>query len=364
MRTRIGTVFLIASVFVLFTGCDKLNDSSLEPAEDDYSEEPMHDPMTEKVDVTPLERILEAGYNLRLSRVTFFTEDIIDDTGSVEFMEDVVVNIADVLYISGGDMLTIGNQKKIPSAYLHSSSSLAQAGVAMDYFTGSPVFLNCERLPIYLCINSSTVWVIDEVKREYKGTLYLVSEPWQIPYYGNPNDQAFNGKLANTTYLSAEFEMHDGHLILKLPAQYTTDSIGYESLPLSAKEVEEIITNGTEGVDYSFFAGDGFIYVRIGNNLYQRRYDSWIYVGLADIPTTTAWLRKQTWITFDIVDWKELTQPLPRWYIESKFTAGSDSDTHWAARYFDDEFRIADEKDIYDISTNCRHLQTKIVTHF
>jgi hypothetical protein len=101
-----------------------------------------------------------------------------------------------------------------------------------------------------------------------------------------------------------QYDIKDGSLALHEWDQVTTGYVGV-SLPLSSEEVQWRVDIG----DYELFTKKGVVYVKIGNNLYLRRYDKWTYMGLADPVTMTALARIEVKIVFEILDWDEIIAP-------------------------------------------------------
>ena len=277
--------FLIASLLV---GCDIFYDffEHLPPEhpdergwDNDYEEEQRYLWSTD----IDFDYITEIGFNLRFKEIRVHSEDIIDDTGVVETISGVMLNIADVLLVSSDDVITVANRNIHP-----------RAPDEYPYIVGGyiyqPLLVNCGRIPMNMSVNYSTVYLNDAANYRYRGTLTFISDFWQNgEYNGDEYDQSRPGFWFANQLALFEFEMYEGILILKAPAQYSIgvlpDNSGV-SLPLTGTEVTDIITNGVDGVDYTLFVSGGFVYVRIKNNLYQRRYNSWVYVGLADTPVT------------------------------------------------------------------------------
>jgi hypothetical protein len=239
------------------------------------------------------------GFNLSFREIRTFQLDIINNQSIYGVIRDVTLNIANILIVNSDDVITFGNRKIMKNA---------------DNGLHNQIMVNCVKIPINIDIHGATVYGNNTVKHEYMGTCYFLSEFWQNgekPDFVDPFDKARPGKMVNTMLGKFEFEMRDAMLILKAPAQY---SMGIwegninPSLPLQGSEVERIVNNGIEGVDWSLFSRDGKTYVRIQNNLYERRFNTWVYAGIADVYLTTSWIREQTWIIFDILDWNDIVK--------------------------------------------------------
>jgi len=253
---------------------------------------------------------VKRGFNLRFEEIRIFREDIINNESEYQVIRDVTLNIADLLTVKSNDVITIGDQKTHPWTPIGYPYPRSQ--------TFNPVWVNCKRIAMNMSVNGSTVYVNNASAHHYKGSLDFNTEIWENgKYQGNVYDGSRQGYWLSARLAVFEFEMFKGTLLLKAPAQY---SIGvWESdinptVPLPSTAVEEIVNNGVEGVDWSLFTRGGYTYVRIANNLYERRHASWIYAGIADSYLTTSWIRNQTWIVFEVLDWGEIVQPYEYWY--------------------------------------------------
>jgi len=212
------------------------------------------------------------GFNLKFIGILGTVEDIMNDGTTYEFINDISLNVDDIFIVNDNDVITIANGKHERQA----------SGRYMSY---NPTFVNCNRNTMRIYCDERTV--LERGTHIYSGTMYFLT---------GVKDHLF------------EFEIRDGLLIASLPAQYLMGA-GNATMPLSASEVQHIINTGKEGVDYELFTRNGMTYVRIKNNLYERRYNSWVYSGIADPFLMVSWLRKQTSIIFEILDWGEITDP-------------------------------------------------------
>lgn len=252
-------------------------------------------------DHVSLEYFVGRGFNLRFKEISVFTENIVTDYARRDVLTNVSLNLAGVLVVDNNDVITIGNIKNL------------------DGNGFNQVLVNCNLIPMTFTIPFTTVWVNDYAGHIYKGSMQLGGEwwvDWNHPSivnhpYDRPSDVIPTAAWKRDKFVVCEFEVLNGLFIMKLPAAY---SIGIwegninPSLPLQGSEVERIVNNGVEGVDWSLFSRDGKTYVRIQNNLYERRFNTWIYAGIADTYLATAWIRNQTWIAFDILDWDDITE--------------------------------------------------------
>ena len=261
---------------------------------------------------TGLDYFEARGFNLRLKEIRTFQEDIVNDETVYDVIRDVTLNIADILTVNDKDVITIGDLKSHPWTPIGYPYPRWQ--------TFNPVWVNCQRIAMNMGVNGSTVYVNNPDAHHYKGTLTFNTEIWENgKYTGNEYDQSRQGYWESERLAWFEFQMFEGILILKAPARYTIgvwEGDVNPSVPLPASAVEDIVNNGVEGVDWSLFTRDGYTYVRILNNLYERRYDSWIYAGIADSYLTTTWIRNQTWIVFEVLDWYDITAPYEYGYYK------------------------------------------------
>jgi len=270
MIKKILVGMLLGITFLITTGCDKLNDlwawdgGGLTEQEKEV----------QKSTNVRYKYFIGRGWNMRFVGVLGSAENIMDGGTTYQFFSDITLNIADILIVNNNDVITIANGK----------THLQTSGISMTY---NPVFVNCTRNTIRVHTDERTV-LQDAGSHTYRGTMYFIT--------GNGTDHLF------------EFEIRDGLLIASMPAQYLQGA-GNATLPLRGSEVERITREGKEGVDYHLFTRDGKTLVRIANNLYERRFDTWVYYGIADPFLPTAWLRKQTSLIFEILDWDDITAP-------------------------------------------------------
>jgi len=253
MKNRIWIVWVFVVVSIFSVSCSLFEDDL------DYD--------TYSTNVS-FDYFLARGFNLRFVGVMKSTRDIMTNENDRTFVTGISLNIDNILVVSDDDIITMANEKW----------KCYETGNSLIH---NPVFVNCERNPIVARFDTRTI------------------------LHGGHNQWTGTFRFNNHTF---EFEVHDGFLTLSLPAKYQMGS-GNAALPLKGSEVERIIREGKEGVDYTLFTRDGKTYVRIGANLYERRYESWVYAGIADPFFLTSWVRFQTTLIFQITDWDKITEP-------------------------------------------------------
>ena len=245
-----------------------------------------------------LNYFLARGFNLRFKEIMTFEEDIISRNTNHNVIRNVMLNMNNLLVVDSDDVITISDRKGI--------GNTAAANGSHHIIT-----VNCNRISMIFDVQGTTVYANSSGTHEYKGTCHFFTDWWAEEGVYDPfKGEVRPGKLRRDRLATFEFEMRNGVFVLKAPARYSMGIFeGNASLPLAASEVERIINNGVEGVDWSLFSRDGNTYVRIKNNLYERRFNSWVYAGIADAFVTTTWIREQVWIVFEVLDWDEITAP-------------------------------------------------------
>ena len=252
------------------------------------------------------------GFNLRFVEVRTFEENIITDQTVYNVYRDITLNIADLLIVDKNDVITIGNEKVTSAAVwnadktdlVHDPTRYPQ----LDAF--NQIMVNCNRIPMTFNIDVRTTFD-SSIDHHYKGSCVFTTEhTFTGPYIqGVPN----SGLFVRFLLFAAEFEITpEGLFIVKMPAQYTLGVWeGERTLPLTGQQVQNIVENGVEGIDYQLFLRDNMVLVRIQNLLYQRRYNNWVLHSIADPHHTTAYIRNQSWIVFTIEDWDDIVAPYP-----------------------------------------------------
>jgi len=272
-------VLMLSAVMILFTGCKEF-------WHDFWCDDPLHH-MTEddwekmKSGNVGFEYFMARGFNLRFLGIHNIVQNIYDNSATYAFISDIALNVDEVFIVTDKDVITVADNKR--------------AQTRGNY---NPVFVNCDLNQLRLDFDPRTVLGIISASSGSDG---------KITKYGL-------GIISGTVYFRTnkgshvfEFTIREGLFLLSAPAQYVMG--GNSTIPLKGSEVERIIREGKEGVDYQLFTRDNITYVRIKNNLYERRYDTWTYAGVAEPFFLTSWTRRQTMIIFEILDWDEIVSP-------------------------------------------------------
>ena len=317
-------VFVLLMSVILFSGCEKLWDTHK------LSEEDIYNLQSGNVEFT---YFIARGFNMRFVGILGVVEQLDSDESTYEFITDISLNIDDVFIANSKDVITVADNKKVDE-YNNKLSN--------DY---NPTFINCERNPMKILVNHSTVMGVIGARGDENGKITKTGV----------------GSMSGTMYFVVgktehvfEFTIENGFLMASMPAQYIMGN-GYASIPLKGSEVEKIISTGKEGVDYELFTRDNKTYVRIKNNLYERRYDSWVYAGIADPFFLTSWTRRQTTLIFDILDWDELTGLYRTFKDENYKIPGENRKNMYPGDYYTaggSDYRVGGNRlDYYDITT-------------
>ena len=275
MKNLIRIVFLMALVFFA-VGCEK---------EDNIE-------WRDSVDIC---YFMSRGFNIQFKELYLVKEDIMSDNIDWQSYSDITLNIGGIIF-NTDDIITIAEEKNYPGT---------------TYY--QPVLVNCDRVGMSFSIVAQSTWQNNSVTHEYKGTCFFATEAWHEPdTRPNPFNDNRPGTWARQQILLAEFEIRKGIMVLSLPAQYQMGIVDPRygvSMPLQGSEVQRIIDTGVEGVDWEYFTKDGKVLIRIKNNLYERRFNNFVYYSIADNIIMQTWLRSQYLITFEILDWDEITEP-------------------------------------------------------
>jgi hypothetical protein len=278
MKMKKNFISILLGITILFTGCSLFEEPDRGGAVMGYNVEFAY--------------FLARGFNLRFIGVIGTVENIMTDEITYDFNDGITLNVDNTMIVDYNDVITIADNKR------------AEKG---NY---NVVFVNCERNAMRFDCNEQTL--INNSVKEYSGTLYFVTDE---------SSHVF------------EFSMHDGVFIASAPAQYLQEGSN-ASLPLSGSEVQAIIDNGREGIDYTLFTRDGVTYVKIGNNLYMKRYESWNYSGIADPFVSLSWMRHQKSLIFEVVDWDILTAPYEVYNKNGKRTEEDRENVYPGAYYY------------------------------
>jgi len=242
-----------------------------------------------------IDYIISRGFNVKFKELYLVKEDIMSDNINWDSYSDVTLNIGGIM-INTNDIITLADEKdygNIPSL--------------------QPVLMNCDRVGLSFTIVGQSTWQNNSVTHEYKGTCFFATEAWHEPdTRPNPFNDPRPGTWRRQQLLLAEFEIRNGLMVLALPAQYQMGIVDPRygvSMPLQGSEVQRIIDTGVEGVDWEYFTRDGKVLIRIKNNLYERRFNNFVYYSIADNLVMQTWLRNQYLITFEILDWDEIIEP-------------------------------------------------------
>jgi hypothetical protein len=262
-------------------------------------------------DRVSLDYIRERGFSLRFKEVVLNTENIYSDENKTDVLRDITINIANILVVNKDNRIGIAQRRAL--------RSLDDNYWDLPY---NQMFVDCNKIGMVFDIQSTTVHTDNATDHIYKGTCHLMSEAILVEtgkydIYSGTTEKEWQ----RYDYGTFQFEMQQGLFILIPPAQYQLGVVdgGHATLPLTGSEVEDIVDNGTQGVDWNLFTRDGVTYVRIGNNLYQRRYDSWVFSQIADPFLPTTWIRDQAYIVFEVEDWNTIFEPYVSDYYEGSY---------------------------------------------
>lgn len=327
MIKKILVLVALLMAVTLFTSCEKFWDNH------EMTEEDKYNMLTANVS---FDYFMARGFNLQFVGVLGVVEDIATDEATYQFITDVSLNIDEVFIVNSKDVITIGDNKTVDEN---------NNSVKGSY---NPVFVNCNRNHIRIDFVQQTIMGgINHVRGEggkflgggfgdITGTMYFVSDKEKHVF---------------------EFKIVEGMLIASAPAKYIMGS-GYATMPLKGSEVERIIENGVEGVDYELFTRNNKTYVRIKNNLYERRYNSWVYAAIADPFMLFSWTRTQTSLIFNILDWDVITAPYNP-FSDKNYRIPGEQRNHVSVRgntegsyYYAGTERVGGNRvDYYDITT-------------
>ena len=247
-------------------------------------------------DAVTIDYFMSRGFNVKFKELYLVKEDIMSDNIDWQSYSDITLNIGEIM-INSNDIITLAEEKFYSTHYVDPQ----------------PVLMNCDRVGLTFSIVGQSTWLSNAQEHHYKGTCFFATEMWHVPdTRPNPFNDNRPGTWERQQLLLAEFEIRKGIMVLSLPAQYQMGIVDPRygvSMPLQGSEVQRIIDTGVEGVDWEYFTKDGKVLIRIKNNLYERRYSSWVFYSIADNIIMQTWLRSQYLITFEILDWDEITEP-------------------------------------------------------